>query len=72
MNYAEENSYYIKDLADGTGTFSKIVKPMTLLNGNILSFGDSHLVVNVGPSEKGKYEKISIKFLEGPKSGQIL
>lgn len=67
----KDDSYYVKDLADGTGTFTKIIKPMKVSNGNILSFGDSHLVANISSSEKGKNEKISVKFLEGPKAEQI-
>lgn len=67
----KDDNYYVKDLADGTGTFAKIIKPMKLQNGNILSFGDSHLVVNISSTSSNKNDKISIKFLEGPKADQI-
>jgi len=59
-------NYYLKDLGEGTGTFLKLEKPLTLAQGSIISFADSHMVVlNKQP------EKIQIKFLEGPKSDQV-
>ena len=60
------------DLEDGNGTFIKIEKLYPLINGSSLSFGDSYIVVNMSASEKGKFEKISIKFLKGEKANQIL
>ena len=45
INYVDKK-YFLRDLGDGNGTFVKIDKPMTLKNGYIISFGDSHMSVN--------------------------
>ncbi len=60
-------SYYIKDLGEGTGTFVKIESPLALRQGYIVSFGDSHIVINL--RIKGR---IQLKFLDGPKTDQTL
>lgn len=60
-------SYFIKDFGQGTGTFIKIEKPLTLREGYIISYGDSHMYVN-----EVNDEKIQLKFLDGPKADQIL
>lgn len=43
----DRNSYILKDLGEGTGTFIKIEKHSLLKNGHIISFADSHLVVGL-------------------------
>ena len=58
------NKYYIKDLADGTGTFIKIIKPLKLLNGYIVSFGDTHITILF------EDDKLIIKFLEGIRANE--
>ncbi len=63
----EAKSYYIKDLGEGTGTFVKIEAPLEVKHGYIISFGDSHLVVNL--RLKGR---IQLRFLDGPKTDQTL
>lgn len=57
------SKYYISDLGDGTGTFAKIISELILKNGYIISFGNSHMKIFLGPDN----EKLGIKFLEGPK-----
>ena len=57
------NKYYIKDLGDGTGTFLKITKPLLLKAGYIISYGDTHMVVQVNEDQS-----LFIKLLEGSKS----
>jgi pSer/pThr/pTyr-binding forkhead associated (FHA) protein len=42
-----EEKYYIKDLEEGTGTFVRIKDQAGLRNGNIISFGDNHVVFGV-------------------------
>ena len=63
----ETKGYSIKDLGEGTGTFVKIESRLVLRQGSIVSFGDSHMVVNVRLSDK-----IQLKFLDGPKTDQTL
>jgi len=43
----EANSYLLKDLGEGTGTFIKIERPCVLKNGHIISFGENHMVVGI-------------------------
>ena len=57
----DTKQYLIRDLGDGTGTFIKITKPMKILNGFIVSFGDTHMTLCLDKEKK----VITIKFLEG-------
>lgn len=41
------NSYMIKDLGEGSGTFIKVQKQFILKNGHIVSFGENHMVVGI-------------------------
>eukprot|EP00831_Metopus_contortus_P077021 TRINITY_DN7149_c0_g1_i2.p1 TRINITY_DN7149_c0_g1~~TRINITY_DN7149_c0_g1_i2.p1 ORF type:complete len:370 (-),score=64.05 TRINITY_DN7149_c0_g1_i2:23-1132(-) len=59
-------NYFIKDLGQGTGTFIKIDCPLLLEKGYIISFGDSHMLIN-----KLSAEEIQLKFLDGPKIDQM-
>jgi hypothetical protein len=43
----EFNSYMIKDLGEGSGTFIKVQKQFILKNGHIVSFGENHMVVGI-------------------------
>ena len=43
----ESNEYVVKDMGDGTGTFIKIISPIILSSGLIISFGESHMVVGI-------------------------
>lgn len=58
--------YYIKDLADGTGTFIKISKTTKLESGYILSYGDTHMTINIDPDSR----TIILKFLEGIRANE--
>ena len=49
-------------MGDGTGTFIKIDFPLLLKVGYIISFGDSHMHVNILEDED-----LIFKFLDGPK-----
>ena len=53
--------YSIKDMGEGMGTFIRIDKPIKLKNSYIVSFGDSHMIVQIDNSV------LSIRFIEGPK-----
>lgn len=59
--------YFIKDMGEGTGTFVKIESPFILKHGYIISFGDSHVVINLRFTGK-----IQLRFLDGPKTDQTL
>ena len=63
----ESKCYYMKDLGEGTGTFVKIEQSLELQQGYIISFSDTHMVINLRVNGK-----IQIKFLDGPKTDQTL
>ena len=57
----------MKDLGEGTGTFIRIDTPLLLKQGHIISFGDSHMPLNIRAGGN-----IQLKFLDGPKTVQTL
>ena len=63
----ERKTYFMRDCGQGTGTFVKIERPLVLKLGYIISYGDSHMYVNLETKDK-----IQLKFLDGPKSDQML
>ena len=63
----EKKSFFIRDCGQGTGTFVKIESPLVLKHGFIVSYGDSHMYVSFDSKEK-----LQLKFLDGPKSDQML
>ena len=42
----DNGDYYMRDLGDGSGTFVRLDIPLVLKHGFIISFGDSHMIVN--------------------------
>ena len=44
---ADWNGYFIWDLGYGTGTFLKLEETLQLKSDFIISFGESHMVVNI-------------------------
>jgi hypothetical protein len=40
-------AYRIKDLSEGTGTFVRIINPTPLKEISVISFSDSHMMVNI-------------------------
>lgn len=62
----ETKKYYIKDLAEGSGTFIKITRSLKLESGHIISFGDTHMTVSI---EK-EIDQIILKFLEGIRANE--
>lgn len=66
--------YLLKDLGEGSGTFLRIDKEIELKSGYIISFGDSHMAVTVSDVSAVKTKqgsKLSLKFLDGPKTDEI-
>ena len=45
--YYKENSYYIRDLGVGFGTFIKIEDSFQIRDGNLFTFGDSFMMLNL-------------------------
>jgi hypothetical protein len=68
-----DKKYYLRDLGDGSGTFIRVDnhKDLILKHGFIVSFGDSHMVIQFSSEFDSKLakviQKISVKFLDGPK-----
>lgn len=62
------SKYYLKDLGDGSGTFARIDIPILLKHGYIISFGESHMVVNL--AGENARPSLTVKFLDGPKADQ--
>lgn len=61
-SYSEKQNYFLKDMGDGMGTFIRIEQPLKLKNSYIVSFGDSHMMVNI------ENNLLTIRFVEGPKA----
>ena len=59
--HIDRGIYYLKDMGEGMGTFIRIDKPIKLKSSYIISFGDSHMVVQISNNV------LSIRFIEGPK-----
>ena len=66
----DSTAYYLRDLGDGNGTFVRLDNNLILKTGYIISFGDSHMFIQIFESETEKVSKIEIKFLDGPKTDQ--
>ena len=49
-------------MGEGLGTFIKIDRPIEIRNSYIISFGDSHLIVNL------QDDQLTLRFIEGPKA----
>ncbi|CAG9325073.1 unnamed protein product [Blepharisma stoltei] len=64
-----KGKYFISDLGEGTGTFVRIDAPLVLRDSYIISFGDSHMATQFVPNMPNK---ISLKFLEGPKQNEVI
>ena len=69
----QDKKYYLRDLGDGSGTFVRIdnSRDLILKHGFIISFGDSHMVVqfsgDIDPQTQKVIQKVTFKFLDGPK-----
>lgn len=62
-----KQKYCISDLGDGSGTFVKIISPLVLRDGYIVSFGNSHMTIHLSQTSN----TLTVKFLEGPKSNEV-
>lgn len=66
----ETKGYYLRDLGDGNGTFVRLDSQLPLKTGYIISFGDSHMFIQISDDFQAGISKIEIKFLDGPKTDQ--
>jgi pSer/pThr/pTyr-binding forkhead associated (FHA) protein len=66
----ETTGYYLRDLGDGNGTFVRLDTPLLLKTGYIISFGDSHMFIQIYDDIKEDVSKLQIRFLDGPKTEQ--
>jgi hypothetical protein len=66
----DTTAYYLRDLGDGNGTFVRLDNPLILKTGYIISFGDSHMFIQIMEDMSANQSKIDIKFLDGPKTDQ--
>lgn len=62
----DDRKYYMRDLGDGSGTFVRLDRALELKNGFIVSFGYSHMAVNIF-KDAGR-DQILLKFIDGPKT----
>jgi hypothetical protein len=58
--------YMIKDMGEGMGTFIRLDKPLKLQNNFIVSFGDSHVIVQLEGST------LHLRFIDGPRNEEKL
>ena len=65
--YPIKRRYRIKDLSQGTGTFARIDREIFLKDANIISFSDTHMIVNIYKEDN----TVVVKFVEGPMSDQL-
>lgn len=66
----DTTGYYLRDLGDGNGTFVRLDTPLVLKTGFIISFGDSHMFIQIVEDLNECISKLEIKFLDGPKTDQ--
>lgn len=62
--------YYLRDLGDGNGTFVRLDNALQLKTGFIISFGDSHMFMQITEDFNSDISKLEIQFLDGPKTDE--
>lgn len=56
----------IKDMGEGMGTFIRLDKPLKLQNNFIISFGESHVIVQFEGTQ------LNLRFIDGPRTEEKL
>jgi len=64
-----KNSFALRDLGEGMGTFIRIDLKLYLKCNNIISFGDSHMIILIDYTDSSR---ITLKFIDGPRKDQSL
>jgi pSer/pThr/pTyr-binding forkhead associated (FHA) protein len=67
FDVCHKNCFGIRDLGEGMGTFIRLDKRLSLKCNNIISFGDSHMIVLIDYSDGSR---ITLKFIDGPRKDQ--
>ena len=72
IKYSKETTgYYLRDLGDGNGTFVRLDSSLVLKTGYIVSFGESHMYVQISSEyENQDKNELELRFLDGPKIDQ--
>ena len=65
-NYLDKSAYMIKDMGEGMGTFIRLDKPLRLQNNYIISFGESHVIVQIDNLQ------LNLRFIDGPRTEEKL
>jgi pSer/pThr/pTyr-binding forkhead associated (FHA) protein len=63
-----EMKYSVRDLGEGSGTFVRVQTALVLKQGYIVSFSDSHMMMQLDPTTP---HELGIRFVEGPKANQV-
>ena len=64
--YIDKGAYMIKDMGEGMGTFIRLDNPLKLQNNFIISFGESHVIVQIDASQ------LHLRFIDGPRTEEKL
>ena len=64
--YIDKGAYMIKDMGEGMGTFIRLDRPLKLQNNFIVSFGESHMIVQIDSSQ------LHLRFIDGPRTEEKL
>jgi hypothetical protein len=56
------NKYFILDLGNGFGTFTKLQSEIILRNNSLISLGESYLVCTIGSEEETVNSDYNIKL----------
>jgi pSer/pThr/pTyr-binding forkhead associated (FHA) protein len=63
-----ETKYFLRDLGEGSGTFARVQGAIVIKQGYIVSFSDSHMLMQLDPQAP---TELGIRFIEGPKANQV-
>lgn len=64
------DSYYLRDLAVGSGVYAKIDYTLALKKQYVINFGESHLLVSVIASNP--YPRLCVKVYGGKSAGELI
>ncbi|CAG9321255.1 unnamed protein product [Blepharisma stoltei] len=67
----ESDTYFIKDLAIGFGTFVRLLYPLELKDNYLLHIGDNFLLINLVKSNDSAFLRLRIKLFGARNTGDI-
>lgn len=62
---SDKSVFTLKDLGQGDGTFIRLDKPLLLQSNQIISFGDTHVSIQITNGD------LRLRFIEGPMKDQV-